>query len=160
MKRFSLLMLIAALQVAPGIAVASAQNPGNRTDEEAIKALMLQTTDAFNKHDAKAWAQFCTPDAQLVTVRGESMKGVAEIEKGLAAIFATRGRRATLRTLDVAVRVIRPDVALVHLTNEMSGVTTADGQQQPAHRELSIRVVVKEGGLWRITAFHNTIVQP
>ena len=74
------------------------------------------------------------------------MKGIAEIEKGLAAIFETRGRRATLRTLDIAVRVIRPDVALVHLTNEMSGVMSANGQQQPAHRELSIRVVVKERG--------------
>ena len=37
---------------------------------------------------------------------------------------------------------------------------SADGEQQPAHRELSIRVVVKERGVWRITAFHNTIVQP
>ena len=158
MKRLSRLMLITALHIAPCIA-ASAQSPDTRT-EEAIKSLMLQTTDAFNKHDAKAWAQFCTPDAQLVTVRGESMKGVAEIEKGLAAIFETRGRRATLRTLDIAVRFIRPDVALVHLTNEMSGVISADGQQQPSHHELSIRVVVKEREVWRITAFHNTIVQP
>ena len=65
MKRFSLLMLITALHVAPCIAAASAQSPGTRIEEEAIKGLMLQTTDAFNKHDAKAWAQFCTPDAQL-----------------------------------------------------------------------------------------------
>jgi uncharacterized protein (TIGR02246 family) len=158
-KRFKLLMLVTALQVTPCVAAASAQSLATRAQEEAIKALMLQTTDAFNKHDAKAWAQFCTPDAQLVTVRGESMKGIAEIEKGLAAIFETRGRRATLKTLDIAVRVIRADVALVHLTNEMSGVTSADGQQQPAHRELSIRVLVNERGLWRITAFHNTIVQ-
>ena len=159
MKRFPLLLLIAALHATPGLAAASAQTADTRADEEAIKALMLQTTDAFNRHDAKAWAQFCTPDAQLVTVRGESMKGVAEIEKGLATIFATRGRQSHLQTLDVAVRIIRPDVALVHLTNEMSGVRSPDGQQQPAHRELSIRVVVKEGGVWRITAFHNTIVQ-
>jgi uncharacterized protein (TIGR02246 family) len=160
MKRFPLLMLIAALHVAPCIAAASAQGPGTRAEEDAIRALMLQTTAAFNKHDAKAWAQFCTPDAQLVTVRGESMTGVVEIEQGLAAIFETRGRRATLRTLEIVVRVIRPDVALVHLTNEMSGVTSVDGQQQSAHRELSLRVVVKERGVWRITAFHNTIVQP
>ena len=160
MKRFKFLMLVAAVHFTVDIAVASAQSHPTRAQEEAIKALMLQTTDAFNKHDAKAWAQFCTPDAQLVTVRGESMKGIAEIEKGLATIFETRGRRATLRTLDIAIRVIRPDVALVHLTNEMSGVTSADGQQQPAHRELSIRVVVRERGAWRITAFHNTIVQP
>lgn len=159
MKRFPLLVLFAALHATPGLAAASAQSADTRADEEAIKALMRQTTDAFNRHDAKAWAQFCTPDAQLVTVRGEAMNGVAEIEKGLAGIFATRGRQARLRTLEVAVRFIRPDVALVHLTNEMSGVASADGREQPAHRELSIRVVVRERGTWRITAFHNTITQ-
>ena len=80
MKRFWLLMLMIAPHVAPSITAASAQSPATRTEEEAIKALMFQTTDAFNK--------------------------------------------------------------------------------QPAHRELSIRVVVYERGVWRITAFHNTIVQP
>ena len=73
---------------------------------------MLQTTNAFNKHDAKAWTQFCTSDARLVTVRGESLSGIAEIEKGLGAIFETRGRKAVLKTLDIAVRFIKPDVAL------------------------------------------------
>jgi len=159
MKPFKFFMLAAALSITADIAGASAQSSPTGAQEEAIKALMLQTTDAFNKHDAKAWAQFCTPDAQLVTVRGESMKGIAEIEKGLAAIFDTRGRRATLKTLDISVRLIRPDVAIVHLINEMSGVTSVEGQPQPPHRELSIRVLVNERGVWRITAFHNTIVQ-
>lgn len=47
MKRFSLLMLITALHVAPCIAAASAQSPATRAEEDAINALMLQTTDAF-----------------------------------------------------------------------------------------------------------------
>ena len=136
-----------------------AQSPRDDSEEAAIKALMVQTTNAFNKHDARAWAQFCTPDARLVTVRGESMNGVAEIEKGLAAIFETRGRKATLKTLDIAVRFIRRDIALAYVTNEMSGVTSPTGDQQPPHTELSIRVLVKERDVWRITAFHNTIVQ-
>ena len=56
--------------------------------------------------------KFCTPDAQLVTVCGEYMRGPAEIEKGLTRIFETRGHKVTLKTLDVAVRFIRSDVAL------------------------------------------------
>jgi uncharacterized protein (TIGR02246 family) len=139
-----------------GVAQAQPTTP----EVDAIKALMVETTDAFNRHDAKAWAHFCTPDAQLVTVRGESMKGVAEIEKGLAAILEGRGRAARLKTLDIAVRLVRPDVALAHVTNEMSGVTAPDGWSLPPHRELSIRVVVRDQVAWRITAFHNTIVQP
>jgi uncharacterized protein (TIGR02246 family) len=128
------------------------------SEEEAVKAVIAATIEAFNKHDAKAWTRLCLPAARLVTVRGESMQGVAEIENGLAAIFHGRGRNAVLKTLSVAVTFVRPDVALAHVTNEMSGVAAPDGQVQPPHRELSIRVLVKDGGGWRIAAFHNTIL--
>jgi uncharacterized protein (TIGR02246 family) len=148
--------IVVALLVASWSFVAHGQAP---IDEAAIKDLMAKTTEAFNKHDAKAWAAFCTPEARLVTVRGESMTGVAEIERGLARVFATRASKATLRTMDVSVRFIRPDVALAYVLNEMSGVTAADGKTQPPHRELSIRVVVKEPAGWRVAAFHNTITQ-
>ncbi len=137
-----------------------AQNPSNRNDEEAIKKVIVGTTEAFNKHDAKAFTRFYTPDAELVTVRGERMKGAAEIEKGIAAIFATRAKAVTLKTLDVTVRFIRPDVAVAHVTNELSGLVSTEGEQLPAHRELSIRVLVKEHGGWLVTAFHNTVVRP
>jgi len=60
--------------------------------------MMEATTKAFSDHDAKAWARFCTPTARLVSIRGESMEGVADIEQGLAMVFATRARAATLRT--------------------------------------------------------------
>jgi len=137
------------------------QSPSPRTlnDEDAIRAVIAATTDAFSRHDATAWVTFCTPDAQLVTVRGESMNGVGEIEKGLTTIFQARGRNVTLKTLGVAVRFIRPDVALAHVTNELSGLVTPEGQTLPSHQELSIRVLVKDQGAWRITAFHNTILQ-
>lgn len=133
--------------------------PGTRNDEDAIMAVIAATTDAFSRRDAKAWVKFCTPDAQLVTVRGESMTGVAQIEKGLATIFQTRGRRVTLKTLEVSVRFIRPDVALAHVKNELSGLLAPDGQTMPPHQELSVRVFVKDEGAWRIAAFHNTILQ-
>lgn len=155
-------LLLSVLTVVVATAVRAAEGAHgspSAADAAAIKALMVQTTDAFNRHDAKAWAGFCTPDARLVTVRGESMEGVAEIEKGLSAIFATRGHAAKLKTLDITMRFIRPDVALAHVLNEMSGVTAPDGRSLSSHRELSIRVLVKEEGRWRITAFHNTVVQ-
>ena len=137
-----------------------AQSSSNREDEESIKRVIAGTTEAFNQHDPKAFVRFYTQNAELVTVRGERMKGAAEIEKGLAAIFATRAKAVTLKTLDVTVRSIRPDVAVAHVTNELSGLVSPEGAQLPAHRELSIRVLVKEQGRWLVTAFHNTMVRP
>ncbi len=138
----------------------AAQSASNREDEEAIRKVIAGTTEAFNQHDAKAFTRFYTPDAELVAVRGERMRGAAEIEKGLASIFETRARAVTLKTLDVTVRFVRPDVAVAHVTNELSGLAGGGGEQLPAHRELSVRVLVKEQGKWLVTAFHNTIVRP
>ena len=159
--RRSPVVLIVALGVlfAASESAGQAGPPGTRDDEDAIRAVIAATTDAFSRHDAKAWVKFCTPDAQLVTVRGEFMNGVGEIEKGLTTIFQTRGRNVTLKTLVVAVRLIRPDVALAHVTNQLSGLVSPEGQTLPSHQELSIRVLVKDQGAWRITAFHNTILQ-
>ena len=159
MVRQSLVVLLIAISVCSATHSAQTSSPGSRNDEDSIRAAIAATTDAFSRHDAKAWVKFCTPDAQLVTVRGESMNGIAAIEKGLTAIFQTRGRNVRLETLEIAVRFIRPDVALAHVTNELSGLVNPEGQVLPPHRELSIRVFVKDQGAWRITAFHNTILQ-
>ena len=159
MKRTLMTPTLLVVFVAGG-ATCAAQSPGSRQDEEAIKKVIARTTEAFNRHDAKEFVRFYTSDAELVTVRGERMKGSAEIERGLAAIFAARASAATLKTLDVTVRFIRPDVAVAHVTNELSGLVSPVGEQLPAHRELSIRVLVKEQGRWLVTGFHNTIVRP
>ncbi len=129
-------------------------------DLAAIQEVVAQTSAAFNLHDAKAFARYYTPDAWLVTVRGESMAGTSAIESGLASIFKSRAKTARLETLDVSIRFIRPDVAVAHVLNELSGLKSSSGEVLPAHRELSIRVLVKDDGVWRVTAFHNTIVRP
>jgi hypothetical protein len=86
------------------------------------------------------------------------MNGVAEIEKGLTTIFETRGRKVTLETLAVTVRSIRPDVALAHVTNQLSGLLSPDGQTLLSHQELSIRVLLKDqgAGIWSIAFLRLT----
>lgn len=74
------------------------------------------------------------------------------------ARFATALKNASIRVIDVRVRFIRSDVALVHMNHEMSGMLDAAGAELPPHRELSLRVVVKDRGKWFVTAFQNTTV--
>jgi uncharacterized protein (TIGR02246 family) len=138
----------------------NAQGPGDRADEGAIRAVINSTTDAFNRHDPRAWLRLATADAELITARGETMNGAAEIEQGLTALFQGRNRNARVKTLDIRLRLIRQDVALAQVTNEISGVLGASGQTLPASRELSLRILVKDHGVWRMTALHNTVVQP
>ena len=137
-----------------------AQRDTRSEDEEAIKRVIIEMTTGFNSHDARAASSMYTSDAKLTTVRGEVMNGRSDIEKGLASIFATRAKNATHRTLDVSIRFLRPDIALAHVTNELSGLVTPEGQELPAHQELSLRIFAKDAGIWRVVAFHNTMVRP
>ena len=150
----------AVVGIGVGLLARDSQAPSNRADEEAIKAVIDSTTDAFNNHDSRAWLRLATADAELITARGEVMHGAAEIEKGLTALFQGRNKNASVRTLGIRLRFIRTDVALAQVTNEIGGVVDASGETLPASRELSFRVLVKDQGVWRMTAFHNTVVQP
>jgi len=129
-------------------------------DEDAIKKIIEEMTDGFNKHDGKAASVMYSEDARLTTVRGEVMKGRAAIEQGLSAIFASRVRHATQKTLDYNITFITPEVAIAYVTNELSGLVGPTGQDLPSHQELSLRVFVKQGNYWMVRAFHNTMVRP
>ena len=99
---------------------APAQN--SQSNGATIRRVIVEMTDGFNQHDAVAATRMYTPDADFVSVRGDKAKGRAEVEKLLAALFEARARKdAALRTEAVEIRFIRPDVAIVHVTNEMSG---------------------------------------
>jgi uncharacterized protein (TIGR02246 family) len=128
-------------------------------DEEAIRKVIADMTDASTRHDARAATRWYAADADFVTARGDRFTGAAEIERGLAGIFATRGVEVTVKTLSVTVRFLRPDVAVAHVTNELRGLVSPDGHPLPAQQELSIRVFTKDGTTWRAAAFHNTVVK-
>lgn len=153
---YAAIIVVSAL----GYVVAGAQQTGPATDEQAIRVMITEMTDGFNSHDGRAASRMYMPEARLVTVRGEVMEGQAAIEKGLTSILETRAKTATQRTLDVSIRLLRPDVALVHVTNELSGLIAPDGSALPPHQELSLRVLAKQGGRWQVAAFHNTMVRP
>ena len=128
-------------------------------DEEAIRAIIAEMTEASNRNDATAVTRLHAEDADFVTVRGERFTGAAELGRRLATLFATRGA-VRVKTLGVTVRFIRPDVAIAHVTNELDGLVGPDGHRLPAQQEISIRVFAKERASWRVAAFHNTMLRP
>jgi uncharacterized protein (TIGR02246 family) len=150
-----------SLAMLVSVPAVNAQQPADSDSEAVIRQVIVEMTDGFNNHDGKAASRMYTPDARLVTVRGDVMSGPAEIERGLSAIFAARAKNATQRTMDVKIRMIKPDIAFAYVTNELSGLVAPDGRSLPAHQELSLRVFVRDGGgSWRVAAFHNTMIAP
>jgi len=156
-KSFALPLIGLALSLCLPVTVRAQGSP---IEEAAIRRLVSEMTDGFNRHDAAGYMRLYTSDAEFVSVRGEKAKGRDHAEQELAEIFKTRAKEAALKTKDVDVRFIRPDVALVHVTNELSGLVAADGHKLPPHDETSLRVFVKNDGKWQVTAFQNTLVAP
>ena len=142
-----------------GFATAScAQVQGAPEDVAAINSILAGNVVALNKHDPVGASRQYMTDAEFTNVAGSHVKGQAEIEKFLAAGFATRLKAATWKPVNTTIRFIRPDVAIVHVTSEISGFLNPDGSTAPPHNELSIRVFQKDSGVWRVAAFHNTRV--
>lgn len=136
------------------------RNHDHAKDERAIRNAIFQMTEGFNKHDAKAATAMYTSNADFVNVRGDKYTGATEIEQKLAAILSTRAKQATLTTQNVTIRFVNRELAVAHVTNELSGLVDSSGVKLPSHQELSIRVFIKENDNWRVTAFHNTMIRP
>jgi uncharacterized protein (TIGR02246 family) len=163
MKRLLMLIIfsIASIGLTVGnVSTGRGQTPGNAEDVQAIKKIILQMTDGMNKNDAKEIADVYTPDGDLITILGQWLRGRPEIERVMGAVFQGSLRKIDTKTLDLEIRFIRPDVALAYVTNEITGATDPKGQPYPPQRELSIRVFVKDSGVWQVAAFHNTIACP
>ena len=140
----------------PGV---KAQAPSHSSDEETIRRFLLERIEAFNRHEGPQAAVY-TSDADFVNVYGMWRKGPQEIEAGQKERMETVLKDAKITLIDLRIRFVRPDVVIVHQTHEMTGMRSADGTTMAPHRELGIRVMLKEQDRWLTTAFHNTIVRP
>jgi uncharacterized protein (TIGR02246 family) len=131
---------------------------GNSNDETAIRLSVHDTIAAFNARKASAILQEYAQDMDMVTTRGERLQERDELEERLEGVFSRPDFALQQSLVDLSIRFVRDDVALVHVEIEMSGAVSASGEPLPPHRELSLRVYVQEEGTWRVTAFHNTMV--
>lgn len=135
----------------------NAQTPqAQQADEAAIRQVVQQLQDAWAAKDGKAFAAPFTPDADYVVVDGARATGRAAIESGHAGIFATFLKDSTNVATVKSVRLLRPDVAVVHA--EWNLEVRADGKTEK-HRAMSTMVMTKDGGKWNIAAFQNTPIR-
>lgn len=136
----------------------AAKSPMNAEEAELRKHL-LGIIDRFNKHEYHpASSPGFTPDADFVNVEGRWMRGLEEIRRVQTAASKGWLKDANLKLIELKIRFIRSDVAIVHQLHEMTGLRHPDGTLLPRHQEISTRVLVKEQGQWITTAFQNMIV--
>lgn len=124
-------------------------------DESEIRQLQARQQDAWNRHDAQAYAALFADDGEVVNVVGWWWKGRCEIERQLTAAFAIVFRESRLTVGDVAVRFLARDVAIAHVRWTMEGARTPPSIPEP-RQGIQIQVLHKRSAAWRIAAFQNT----
>ena len=128
---------------------------GTDADENAIRSVMDRFMDAWNHHDAKAFAAVFSEDADFTNWRGTGASGRAKIESFHAPMFATILSKSHQEYTDIKTRFIRPDVAAVDVHWKMNGALDAQGNPRPEREGLLSFVMAKNAGHWEIVAMHN-----
>ncbi len=136
------------------------QNPGGSAEAKEAKAI-AQTVDRFrdawNTHDAHAFALTFTDDADFTNVVGAHAQGRANVEAFHAPVFAGIFKDSHQTGRIRSIRFLKPDLAAVDIDWEMTGAKSPDGKPRPYRRGLLNWVMAKQAdGSWLILVMHNT----
>ena len=123
-------------------------------DRAAFEKIVGQLEAAWNAMDGPAFAAPFAADADFVNIRGEHFRSQAAIGSGHAAIFRTIYAGSTNHYEFETARLLRPEVALVHVHSTLDA---PHGPLAGRHTARFSLVLTKENGGWEIAALHNTL---
>lgn len=123
-------------------------------DRDAVEHIVDRLERAWNAMDGAAFAAPFSGNADFVTVRGEHVRGRADIAAGHAAIFERLYPGSTNRYTVDAVRLLRSEVALAHVRAELDAPR---GPLAGRHASRLSLVLMRVRGSWEIAALHNTM---
>lgn len=142
------LALAAVLACALG---ASAQTQTAGGDDALLRENVRQLEAGWNSKSGAAFAKPFAEDADYVIINGSQIKGRETIAEGHQRIFDTIYKDSTLTLSVKQVRMLRADVAVVHVSGHLKST-------QGAGDAVITLVMTKENGAWKIAAFQNTPV--
>ena len=133
-------------------------------DKAAIRTIVQDEQDAWNRGDAPAFAAHFARDGSFTNIVGMQTYGREPFLKQHAHIFATIYKGSHNELILGRVRFIRPDVAVADVDSILSHFVsiipgTPVGSDGAVHTRLQL-VLSKENGSWQIDAFHNVVLNP
>ena len=131
----------------------------NKTDEAQIKNVLVSFAAAWNAHDMVKFTELFTADADWVNIRGSRWKGVDEIRENHVAIHKRFYSESRLEFVDVSVRMITPDVAVIHAKEIVAGSNVPKEAGIATDSQMSL-IVIRRGAKWLVTNGQNTNIAP
>ena len=110
-------------------------------------------TDAWNAGDDTAFARCFTTDADFVNIFALHVVGREAVAKQHRFIFDSIYRNSRNAFSVVEARALADGVVLAHIAADLR---VTDGPLAGEVKTLASAVLVRDGGDWLITSFHNT----
>jgi uncharacterized protein (TIGR02246 family) len=126
-----------------------------KLDEAAVHNLPQAFCAAFNQHDGHQLAQIMADDIDFVTVGATWLHGKSDFEKYHTRLLDGRFHGITLEPLQIAVRFLRPDIAIVHWSWTGAGDKNPDGTARQRRYGMMTMVAEKRSGGWLVVASQN-----
>jgi uncharacterized protein (TIGR02246 family) len=129
-------------------------------DELAVRALVNEFSNTWNRHDMKAMHELDTEDVEWINVVGHYWRGKTTVYKGHVAIH--KGMNATTSTSveSATVRSLAPTVAIAVATMHFVPVPDPHYPWLTAAKTRASFTMVKRDGIWKIAHFQNTVIDP
>jgi uncharacterized protein (TIGR02246 family) len=124
-------------------------------DEAAIRDNVKYMEEGWNTKNAPLFAKSFAEDADYIVVNGTYIKGRKIIEEIHQQIFQTFFKDSMINLLVKQIRLLRPEVALVHVSGHNH---TKQGAEIREWDLMVGLVMTKEAGQWQIVSFQNTRV--
>jgi len=116
------------------------------------EALAENFVQAWNTHDAKAFGDLFSEDADWIPVSGVRVKGRGEIQSVLGKEHVTWARTTAIKVADIEVRLIGHDLALVLFRWEIVSKADAEGKTASPLRGNTMMVAGKRANRWIVIA--------
>ncbi len=126
-----------------------------KLDEERVNHLPQAFCAAFSKHDGHQLSQLMADDVDFVMVGATWLHGKSDFEKYHARLLSGRFQAMTLEPLQIAVRFLRPDVAIVHWSWTGTGDRNPDGTARQRRYGMMTMIAAKRTGRWLVVAAQN-----
>jgi uncharacterized protein (TIGR02246 family) len=123
-------------------------------DRAALVNTVSWLETSWNNMDGPAFAAPFASDADFVTIRGEHFRGRTAIAAAHGAMFRTGYAGSTNQCIVEEIRLLRHEVALVHVYSVLDAPSGSLGGRHGARLSL---VLTKEADGWEIAAFHSTM---
>jgi uncharacterized protein (TIGR02246 family) len=133
--------------------------------EAAIRALLTAQAEAWNAHDARAWAAPFTDDADFVNIMGTLFVGRSQIEQRHAELFGGIFSTSRVTVTTRQVTSLGATAALAETVHELRDYARLPPGIRPTDADGTLRtrlkyVLVLTPAGWRIRSAQNTAIVP